>query len=149
MQPQGVTRVASHSPQVMVVTQAGGGGETGYAQGLPRKQLYNPYAPQQAPLGQQAAAEVNLSITLPLQGPLGIKPVQHGAFTFIAMVSGQGEANGLRADDKILAVNGAPMLGLGMKQVIEHLSNPARPLQLFVSRVSSPPSSGQGGGISV
>jgi C-terminal processing protease CtpA/Prc len=75
--------------------------------------------------------------------------VQRGALIFIASVSGQGMSSGLRADDKILAVNGAPMLGLGLEQVVEHLRNPARPLHLFVSRVSPKGSSGQGGVISV
>jgi C-terminal processing protease CtpA/Prc len=86
------------------------------------------------PQSSVAPPFINVSILLPKEGPLGMKPVQRGHDTYVSSVSGQSEEQGVRKDDKIVAVNGAPMQGLPFEEVVNRLKTPQRPLLLYLSR---------------
>jgi len=80
---------------------------------------------------------LKLSIVLPEQGVLGLRPAQQGVFTYISDLSpgGQGEAHGLRVGDKILSINGTPVKGWeSLETTALRLRDAARPVRLFVER---------------
>lgn len=83
---------------------------------------------------------LKLSIVLPEEGALGLRPSQQGVFTYISDLSpgGQGEAHGLCVGDKILSINGTPVKGWeSLEKTTQCLREAARPVRLFVERAAA------------